>query len=119
MVICVFSEEKGINQIMKDYTKNKRPDMLEPFFPNEMFRYIIVGCFLVVLDLLAVLFFPLPFNPANKPEHIPWFLIPVYLLKKCIHSELVFILMLVASALFFIFLPFIFRGKRRHDTKQS
>ena len=104
---------------MKDYTKNKRPDMLEPFFPNEMFRYIIVGCFLVVLDLLAVLFFPLPFNPVNKPEHTPWFFIPVYLLKKCTHSEFVFILMLVASALFFIFLPFIFRGKQRHDTKQS
>jgi len=104
---------------MKDYTKNKRPEMLEPFFPNEMFRYIIVGCFLVVLDFAAVLFFPLPFHPVNKPEHIPWFFYPGYLLKKAVQNEGLFIFILVAGSLFFVFIPFIFRWKRRQDSNRS
>ncbi len=44
---------------MKDYTKGRSPEMLEPFFPNEIFRKIIVCSFLLIyfmgkLDLFGI-----------------------------------------------------------------
>ncbi|RIJ89630.1 MAG: hypothetical protein DB853_14220 [Candidatus Brocadia sp.] len=74
---------------MKDYTKGKSPEMLEPFFPNELFRHIIVLCFLVIIELVAVIFFPLP-KLVKKPDHIPWPLLPVYNLKQLIQNETLF-----------------------------
>ena len=98
---------------MKDYTKDRSPEMLEPFFPNEMFRHTIVSCFLVVLELIAVILFPLPFKFVNKPDHISWFLLPIYNLKKLVQSETLFILILAVCALLFISWPFLVSDKKR------
>ncbi|MDR4507860.1 MAG: hypothetical protein MRJ65_06430 [Candidatus Brocadiaceae bacterium] len=103
---------------MKDYTKNRSPEMLEPFFPNELFRHLIVSCFLVVVELIAVMFFPAPVVFAAKPDHIPWFLYPIYLVKTHIHNEIFFIILLVTSAFVFIFLPFIIGGISRSVSKK-
>ncbi len=97
---------------MKDYTKGKRPEMLEPFFPNELFRHIIVSCFLVIIELAAVGLFPLPFKVINKPDYIPWFLLPIYKLDKLIQNEVVFIPILVLCALLFISWPFLICGRK-------
>jgi len=99
--------------IMKDYTKNKTPNMLEPFFPNEMLRYIIVGCFLVILELLGVLFFPLPCTIFQKPDHIPWYLFPLYKGKHMIQNDVLFISFLTVFALVFVLWPFITSIKKR------
>jgi hypothetical protein len=90
---------------MKDYTKNRKPGMLEPFFPNEILRHIIVSCFLVVIELVAIIVFPLP-KLINKPEHITWFLLPVYYLKELMKNECLFIITLSVCALLFVLWPF-------------
>ena len=99
---------------MKDYTKGKSPEMLEPFFPNELLRHIIVSCFLVILEMGAVILFPLPWKVINKSDHIPWFLLPVYQLHTLIQNEVVFISVIVLSALLFVSWPFLVR-----DTKKN
>ncbi len=86
--------------------------MLEPFFPNELLRHIIVSCFLVILEIGAVILFPLPWKVVNKPDHIPWFLLPGYKLHKLMHHDVLFISVLVLSALIFVSWPFLVR-----DTK--
>lgn len=103
---------------MKDYTKGKSPEMLEPFFPNEIFRHITVGCFLVVVELISVMLFPLPCKLLNKPDHIPWFLLPVYKLNKLIHNEALFISISVLCALLFVSWPFLV-SSRKHNLLSS
>ena len=99
---------------MKDYTKDKSLEMLEPFFPNELFRHVIVSCFLVIVEFIAIIIFPLPFKLINKPDYIPWFLLPLYKLSKLIHGEVVFISLVVVCALLFISWPF---HASKYDTK--
>ncbi|MEP9410792.1 MAG: hypothetical protein HRF42_05205 [Candidatus Brocadia sp.] len=101
---------------MKDYTKGKSPEMLEPFFPNELYRHIVVSCFLVIIELVAVILFPLPFKVVNKPDHIPWFLLPVYKLDKLIKNEVMFISILVLCALLFISWPFLVSNRKYNLT---
>lgn len=96
---------------MKDYTKGRSPEMLEPFFPNEVFRHIIVSCFLLVIECVAVKFFPLPFKLVEKSDSISWFLLPVYKLSRLVHNEILFILILVVGAFAFISWPFLSSGK--------
>lgn len=98
---------------MKDYTKGKSPEMLEPFFPNELFRHIIVSCFLVIIELVAVVFFPLP-KLIDKPDHVPWLLLPVYNFKQLIHNETLFISILILCALLFVSWPFLI-SERKYD----
>jgi len=99
---------------MKDYTKDKSPEVLEPFFPNEVFRHITVGCFLVVVELISVMLFPLPVKFVNKPDHIPWFLVPIYKLNKLIQNETLFISILVLCALLFVSWPFLVSSRKRN-----
>ena len=96
---------------MKDYTKGRSPEMLEPFFPNEIFRKIIVCSFLLVVEFIAVIFFPLPFKLVNKPDHVSWFLLPVYKLSRLVHNDVLLILILALCALVFISWPFFASGK--------
>lgn len=102
--------------MVKDYTEGKKPDMLEPFFPNEILRHIIVFCFLVVIELIAVILFPLPVKLFDKPEHIPWFLLPIYLLDKTVQNTYAFISILIVFTLIFVFFPFIACRRRRNFT---
>lgn len=81
--------------------------MLEPFFPNELLRHLIVSCFLIILEMVAIMVFPLPWKIFNKPDHIPWFLLPLYQLRTLIQNEAVFISAVVLSALLFIAWPFL------------
>src|SRR3990167_6058063 len=97
---------------MKDYTKGKTPEMLEPFFRNEIFRHIIVSCFLIIVELIAVILFPLPVKLINKPDHVPWFLLPIYNLDKLIQNKALFIFLSVLCALLFISWPFLVSGKK-------
>ena len=96
---------------MKDYTKDKGAEKLEPFFPNEIFRHIIVACFLFILELVAVILFPLP-KLVNKPDYIPWFLVPIYKLDKLIQNEVIFISILALCALLFVSWPFLVGSKK-------
>ncbi len=100
---------------MTDYTKGKSPDMLEPFFPNEIFRYIVVSCFLLVLEFVAIIVFPLP-KFVHKPDDVPWFFVPMYGLRILAHNKYLFISMLVFGALLFVSWPFIagLRKQRNH-----
>lgn len=96
---------------MKDYTKGRSPEMLEPFFPNEIFKKIIVCSFLLVVEFAAVMYFPLPWKLIDKPDHISWFLLPVYKLQKLVHNDLFFTLILAFCALIFISWPFLTNGR--------
>ncbi|UJS20445.1 MAG: hypothetical protein L3J18_16370 [Candidatus Brocadia sp.] len=96
---------------MKDYTKGKRPEMLEPFFPNELLRHIIISCFLIILEMGAIMAFPLTWKILDKPGHIPWFLLPIYQLRTLVQNEAVFISVLVLSALLFVSWPFLVRDR--------
>lgn len=86
--------------------------MLEPFFPNELLRHLIVSCFLIILEMVAIIVFPLPWKIFNKPDHIPWFLLPIYQLRTLIQNEVVFISVTVLSALLFVVWPFLVRDKK-------
>jgi len=97
---------------VKDYTKGKTPEMLEPFFPNEIFRHIIVSCFLIIVELIAVILIPLPVKLINNPDHVPWFLLPIYNLDKLIQNKTLFVSLLVLCALLFISWPFLVSGKK-------
>ncbi|MCC7213004.1 MAG: hypothetical protein E3K40_12210 [Candidatus Brocadia sp.] len=92
---------------MKDYTQGRTPEMLEPFFPNEMFRYIIVSCFLLIIECLAVIFLPLPFTFMNKPDYVPWFGLPFYELSKYLQNDIVLIFFIACCALLLILWPFL------------
>lgn len=100
--------------LMKDYTKGKSPERLEPFFPNELFRHIIVSCFIVTVELAAIILFPLPCKLIKKPDHIPWFLLPIYNLDRLIHSEVIFVSILILCALLFISWPFLASDRKYH-----
>ncbi|MFN3532224.1 MAG: hypothetical protein ACK41Q_06865 [Candidatus Brocadia sp.] len=102
---------------MKDYTKGKSPEMLEPFFPNELFRHVIVSCFLVIIELVAVVLFPLPLKVIEKPDYIPWFFLPIYKLNKLIQNEVMFISILVLCVLMFITWPFLVSGRKYSNTE--
>lgn len=99
---------------MKDYTKDKNPEKLEPFFPNEMFRHIIVTCFLIIVELAAVIVLPLPWKFINKPDHIPWFLLLVYRLRNLIQNDTLFTVLSILSVLLFILWPFLTERKKRN-----
>lgn len=92
---------------MKDHTKGRTPKMPEPFFPNKMLRYIIVFCFLLVVECIAVVIFPLLFSLVDKPDHVPGFALPVYEFSKIIQNDKLLILILGLCTLFFVLLPFI------------
>ena len=104
---------------MKDYTKGKTAQQLEPFFPNELFRHTIVSCFLVVVELLAVILLPVPVAVVNTPHHVPWFLLPLYYVKMLIRNDAAFFPLLIVCFLVFISWPFIatlfFKKSRKKD----
>lgn len=104
---------------MKDYTKGKTAHQLEPFFPNELFRHTIVACFLIIVELVAVIFLPIPVAAVNTPDHVPWFLLPVYYVKMLIRNEVAFFSFLIVCSLVFILWPFIatvfFKESRKKD----
>ncbi|OQY98922.1 MAG: hypothetical protein B6D35_10750 [Candidatus Brocadia sp. UTAMX2] len=92
---------------MKDYTQGRTPEMLEPFFPNEMFRHIIVSCFLLAVECIAVIFLPFSFPFIEKYAGIPWFGLPFYELHKYLQNDLLLIVIMVFCALFLISWPFL------------
>ena len=99
---------------MKDYAKGRSPDMLEPFFPNEPFRHAIVSCFLIIVELVAVMVLPLPWRVGGRPDYVPWFFMPIYGLRRLIHNEPLFITFLVVCAILFVSWPFLVVRKKRH-----
>lgn len=101
----------GLRGQMKDYTKGKKPEMLEPLFPNEIFRHIIVSCFLVIIEFIAVIVFPLPVKWVNKPDYVPWFLFPIYKIYNLIHNKTLFVILLILCAVLFVSWPFLVSRK--------
>ncbi len=104
---------------MKDYTKGKTVHELEPFFPNEVFRHIIVSCFLVIVELVAVILLPIPVAAVNKYHHVPWFLLPIYHLKRLIQSEVAFYSLLIICSLLFVLWPFLASVFSRKSRKRD
>ena len=86
-----------------DYREQYKPEHLEPFFPNEIVKMIIVVlCTLALLTFLAVLPVYLehlgvegiaheqePANPGSTPPHIrpKWYFLAVYQYLKLMPSE--------------------------------
>lgn len=98
---------------MKDYSKGKRPDELEPFFPNEILRVVIAALIVVILILALVVAIPESFQEMNHEissyaSAAPaWYLLPFYKLFNTADSIILAVLVCTIGALSIIALPFI------------
>lgn len=109
---------------MKDYTKYYRPDELEPFYPNEFLRHVLVVFILFAGLLLGVIFLPESAQgvrsigegvPGQKP---PWYILPIYELSVLLPEKAAFFAVLGCTAAAFISLPFWDRGRERRLWKR-
>lgn len=112
---------------MKDYTKDYPPEELEPFFPNEFLRHLLVIFLLIIVEFLGVVFLPetaqdrvnqqAPYQAGTgqglyDPKPL-WFLLPIYELFKLIPSKAVCFILLGCGAVALLSLPFWDRSKER------
>ncbi|MDO8140769.1 MAG: hypothetical protein Q6358_04660, partial [Candidatus Brocadiales bacterium] len=83
--------------------------------PETLVLNVIIAIWTSVPVVLSPIFCPLPFKLTSKPDSIPWFLLPLYKLNKLIHSEVVFISLVVVCALLFVSWPYLIpNGKGEH-----
>jgi ubiquinol-cytochrome c reductase cytochrome b subunit len=98
---------------MKDYTKGRKPEELEPFFPNEVLRMMGVALILIAVIMFLVIFLPEakeePANPYFTPPHIKpdWYFLPVYQALKLIPNKILGVMMQGVGILLLILLPFL------------
>ncbi len=103
---------------MKDYTKDYPPEALEPFFPNEFLRHVLVTLFLVIIVFLGVVFLPettqdrVDDGGTYEPKPL-WFLLPIHGLFELIPSNTLCFTLLGIGAAALISLPFWDRAKER------
>lgn len=108
----------------KDYTKEFPPEELEPFFPNEIVKFVTAIYFLLMVLFLLVAFLPIhpgvPANPFDTPDHIKpeWYFLAVYQGLKLIPNELLGISGITGAGALFVLLPFIDRGEERRLRKR-
>lgn len=108
---------------MKDYTRDYPPEELEPFFPNEFLRHLLVIFILIIVEFLGIVFLPEtaqdkvseqgPYNP--KPL---WFLLPIYGLFRLIPSKTICFILLGCGAAALLSLPFWDRARERRLWKK-
>lgn len=107
-----------LENYMVDYSKGRREEELEPFFPNEILRYTLLAFLFISAVMLGVLYFPESFQKSidefaafhNKP---PWFLLPFYRFSDLINDKVLYIVILAIYAITFISVPFLDRRSER------
>ncbi|HHT9119039.1 MAG TPA: hypothetical protein ACFYD3_00650 [Candidatus Hypogeohydataceae bacterium YC41] len=111
---------------MKDYTKDYSPEELEPFFPNELLRHLLVIFLLIIVEFVGIAFLPetaqdrvsqQSASGGYQPKPL-WFLLPVYGLFKLVPSKTACFVLLGCGAMAFISLPFWDRAKERRLWKK-
>ncbi len=103
---------------MVDYRKGRSEGELEPFFPNEILRHILLTFLLISAIMLGVLFLPESFQKSiddyasyeNRPL---WFLLPFSHLSSLINSKVWCIIVIAIYAMAFIAVPFLDRNYKR------
>ncbi|MFQ5862446.1 MAG: hypothetical protein ACE5IC_04920 [Candidatus Brocadiales bacterium] len=104
---------------MKDYSKYYRPEELEPFYPNEFLRHILVILILIIGLLLGVMFLPESAQDAlgigeDAPEEKPlWYLLPIYELSRLVADKTAFFAILGCAAAALLSVPFWDRTKEK------
>lgn len=104
---------------MVDYSKGRKPEELEPFFPNEMLRHTLLTFFFVSAVMLGVLFIPESFQKstdefaAYQTKPIMWFLMPFYKFSNIINYKTVYIAIITVYAIIFISVPFLDRNPKK------
>ncbi len=108
---------------MVDYRKGRSEGELEPFFPNEILRHILLTFLLISAIMLGVLFLPESFQKSiddyasyeNRPL---WFLLPFSHLSSLINSKVWFVIVIAIYAMAFIAVPFLDRNYKRNLWKK-
>ena len=108
---------------MVDYSKGRREEELEPFFPNEILRHTLLTFLLISAIMLGVLFLPESFQKstdefASLQTKPPWFLLPFCYLSDFINNKLWYILIISIYAIAFIGVPFIDRNAEKRLWKK-
>ena len=111
---------------MKDYTKDYPPEELEPFFPNEFLRHLLVICLLIIVEFLGIVFLPETAQDRVNQQSTAggydprplWFLLPIYGLFRLIPSKTVCFIILGCGAAALLSLPFWDRAKERRLWKK-
>ncbi len=103
---------------MKDYTDDYPPGELEPFFPNEFLRHLLVICLLVIVEFLGVVLLPETTQDSLNQQGIYdpkplWFLLPIYGLSKLVPSKVACFVILGCGAMALLSLPFWDRNDER------
>lgn len=103
---------------MKDYSRGKKPEGLEPFFPNEILRCLISGLIVIVLFFLLVIILPETFQeltdgPSKLAQSMPaWYLYPFHKLFEYIANGKIALMVLLISAFALAAMPFLRVNKR-------
>ena len=108
---------------MVDYSKGRREEDLEPFFPNEILRHTLLTFLLISAIMLGVLFLPESFQKltdefSSLQPRPPWFLLPFYHFSGLINSRIWCITIFSIYAMVFISVPFIDRNSERRLWKK-
>lgn len=103
---------------MVDYSKGRREEDLEPFFPNEILRHTLLTFLLISAIMLGVLFLPESFQKltdefSSLQAKPPWFLLPFYHLSGLTNSRIWCITIFSIYAMVFLSVPFIERNPER------
>jgi quinol-cytochrome oxidoreductase complex cytochrome b subunit len=108
---------------MKDYSKGRSEEELEPFFPNEILRHALLTFFFLSAVMVAVIFLPESFQKStdefaafqSKP---PWYLQPFYQLSSMVKNKVTYVIILTIFAITFISIPFLDRKSERRLWKK-
>lgn len=107
---------------MKDYSKEYKPEELEPFFPNELLRNLLVIFILIIVEFIGIVSLPESSQDnIRSQEYTPrplWFLLPIYQLFRIIPSKAACFALLGLAALTLLGLPFWDRSQERRLWKK-
>lgn len=109
---------------MKDYSRYYKPEELEPFYPNEFLRHVLVVFILVIGLLLGVIFLPesaqeapdLTAAAAGKKPY--WYLLPIHELCRLVPNKIVLFAILGCAAAAMLSVPFWDRTNERRLWKR-
>ena len=108
---------------MVDYSNGRCEEELEPFFPNEILRHILLTFLLISSIMLGVLFLPESFQNSldesiSHENSLPWFLLPFYYISDLIDNKVLYVLIISLYAIAFIGVPFLDRNSERRLWKK-
>ncbi|MCP5005191.1 MAG: hypothetical protein GY941_14835 [Planctomycetes bacterium] len=103
---------------MVDYRKGRSKEELEPFFPNEILRHLLLTFFLISAVMVAVIVIPESFQKSTDEfaaftSMPPWYLLPFYQLSSLARSKALYVTVLFVFSLLFLSVPFLDRSSIR------